>query len=143
METLSSKEQGIIRTLQVGALRHERSLYVAGLSDSPLCPLCGEEEEDVEHILWRCRATVPERRALFPLAPPGLPEWDPCLRCAGLVPEHLDRRAFASAVLDFPAPSGDSWSFADGPAYTSCKAAADRSVMLHSMTWISLTLIRG
>ena len=34
--------------------------YRAGVVDSPLCPRCEEEDEDMYHRVWQCRANTGE-----------------------------------------------------------------------------------
>ena len=40
-----------------------RHLHLMGLSDSPLCRRCGEEDETLAHILCECEALASPRHA--------------------------------------------------------------------------------
>jgi ribonuclease HI len=73
--------------------RHQEPLYVgASPPSTPLCPCCGQEEEDVSHIYWRCEAFSSLREGF-------LSDWqsrwstsfckDSMLATHGLVPEDV------------------------------------------------------
>ena len=60
------QDQTLLAQLRSGhsiALQAHR--HRIGLADSPICPLCNEEPQDLEHWVSRCPATEARRRNLF------------------------------------------------------------------------------
>ena len=77
-------------------------LYIAALTDSPLCARCGVCWDTKEHRLWWCDDNAAALRHLLDshpdLSPSDLP---PCLRRCGLVPKRLSSCSFIDDVLKF------------------------------------------
>ena len=53
---LSRMERGTLAFFIAGGHRTQERMARGKLAecDSPLCPYCGEEEESVRHIIWKC-----------------------------------------------------------------------------------------
>ena len=62
----SRKDGALLAQLRSGhCLKLQEYRNRIGLEDSPTCPTCGEEDQDVGHWLLRCPGTLPARQSLF------------------------------------------------------------------------------
>ena len=62
----SRKDGALLAQLRSGhCLKLQEYRNRIGLEDSPTCPTCGEQDQDVGHWLLRCPGTLPARQSLF------------------------------------------------------------------------------
>ena len=77
-----------MRCIMVGAVPTMKRLFRENRVDSALCPCCGREEEDEEHLFLRCPRHEDIRNSeLEPHIWQHLPR---CLKLHGLVPKNLE-----------------------------------------------------
>ena len=62
----SRKDGALLAQLRSGhCLKLHEYRHRIGIEDSPTCPTCGEEDQDVGHWLLRYPGTLPARQSLF------------------------------------------------------------------------------
>ncbi|GJE98453.1 RNA-directed DNA polymerase from transposon X-element [Phanerochaete sordida] len=65
IERLPRRHSSLIFQLRSGRSPLRHSLYKTGCADSPLCPMCEEEEETTVHFFFKCPAYARARAALY------------------------------------------------------------------------------
>lgn len=82
---MNPKEVGMLISCQTGSVRTSKHFAAAGMKDTAKCELCGREDEDEIHMLWKCDATKEDRQKHWPKPPPRVG------RLAGLCeePRHM------------------------------------------------------
>ena len=53
-KALTKEQKSDLGSIQAGGLWTASTLFAAGLIDTPTCPWCGGEPEDLEHLWWHC-----------------------------------------------------------------------------------------
>jgi len=84
---VTAEEKNLLRELMCGCLWTQKRQHDHGCAESPLCPFCGEEPEDEEHILWRCPRWDSIRLRMQVLMPSVRAQWPACTRICGLFVE--------------------------------------------------------
>ena len=51
------RQATLLNTICAGGLWCQKRKYEAGLVESPVCPLCGEGDQDTNHMFWVCSHT--------------------------------------------------------------------------------------
>ena len=55
----------ILTQILSGHAKLEKHLYKIGIKDSPICKLCNEEEEDINHFIYKCKSLEATRTEIF------------------------------------------------------------------------------
>lgn len=97
---MTPREVGTLISCQVGSVRTSKHLVAAGLKDTPTCELCGREDEDGVHMLWKCAATQAERKKHWPELPPGWEDWPQCAKNHGIFPHLRDKDKLRGCYYD-------------------------------------------
>ena len=86
-EPLPEEKKKDLLMIQAGGLWTGCSLAKAGYLANGLCPWCGIEDEDLEHLWWRCPCHEQWRGQVRRLLPHGWEYLPPCLAQHGIPPE--------------------------------------------------------
>ena len=103
-----SEQRNDLCELLCGCVWTQKRQFDCQRAETPLCPFCGEEPEDEEHILWRCPRWVMLRREKQVPNDLERSAWPPCTSRCGSFLKDPESTAWADMGPSTRAHSGPS-----------------------------------